>query len=254
MDKVIIKKKRIAELVQNFRDLMRENPVRVNDFIQQAKFPLNAFYFKTEEAYVSMTEFVWNPNEKQLRVRCQNIPMAAKIKDLHVVCEKVSNDYGCLDGKIQYYYTSEEDREDLERSIKARYGNDYELGDIWFQYVLDFLTIEFVVGNLQSVVKQRKEKEETIVESGKGINKRYKKVINFCTCHYIDDVYIKKNDIRHFLITCPAWGVRGHYRHYQNGKIGYVKPYVKGKERKNADKYVDKTYILGGKENEEESK
>ena len=30
---------------------------------------------------------------------------------------------------------------------------------------------------------------------------------------------------------CPAWEVRGHYRHYKSGKVGYVKPYVKGKLR-----------------------
>lgn len=30
---------------------------------------------------------------------------------------------------------------------------------------------------------------------------------------------------------CPAWGVRGHYRHYKSGLISYVKPYVKGKNK-----------------------
>lgn len=30
---------------------------------------------------------------------------------------------------------------------------------------------------------------------------------------------------------CPAWEVRGHYRHYKNGKVTYVKPHVKGKLR-----------------------
>ncbi len=30
---------------------------------------------------------------------------------------------------------------------------------------------------------------------------------------------------------CPAWGVRGHYRHYKSGKVVYVKSYIKGKEK-----------------------
>ena len=30
---------------------------------------------------------------------------------------------------------------------------------------------------------------------------------------------------------CPAWEVRGHYRHYKNGKVSYVKQHVKGKLR-----------------------
>ena len=30
---------------------------------------------------------------------------------------------------------------------------------------------------------------------------------------------------------CPAWEVRGHYRHYKSGKVTYVKPHAKGKLR-----------------------
>lgn len=41
--------------------------------------------------------------------------------------------------------------------------------------------------------------------------------------------------------TCEAWGVRGHYRHYKNGKVIFVEAYVKGKEK---DKYKGKEYAL----------
>ena len=30
---------------------------------------------------------------------------------------------------------------------------------------------------------------------------------------------------------CPAWGVRGHYRHYKDGRSVYVRPCVKGPDR-----------------------
>lgn len=30
-------------------------------------------------------------------------------------------------------------------------------------------------------------------------------------------------------ITCESWQVKGHFRHYKNGKVTYVKPYIKGK-------------------------
>ena len=42
-------------------------------------------------------------------------------------------------------------------------------------------------------------------------------------------------------IHCPAWGVRGHFRHYKNGKVIFVESYVKGKERA---KYAGKDYVL----------
>ena len=42
-------------------------------------------------------------------------------------------------------------------------------------------------------------------------------------------------------ITCPCWGVRGHFRHYRNGKVVFIEPFVKGKEK---DKYRGKEYAL----------
>lgn len=42
-------------------------------------------------------------------------------------------------------------------------------------------------------------------------------------------------------IHCLAWGVRGHYRHYRNGKVIFVNSYIKGKER---EKYAGKDYLL----------
>lgn len=38
------------------------------------------------------------------------------------------------------------------------------------------------------------------------------------------------NHSRH-KITCESWQVKGHFRHYKNGKVSYVKPFIKGKGR-----------------------
>ena len=43
-------------------------------------------------------------------------------------------------------------------------------------------------------------------------------------------------------MKCSAWGVSGHYRHLKNGKVIWVRPYVKGKERNNPEAYNAKTY------------
>ena len=42
----------------------------------------------------------------------------------------------------------------------------------------------------------------------------------------------------------PAWGVRGHPRKLKNGKITYVTPHMKGKERNNPEFYHAKKYQL----------
>lgn len=38
-----------------------------------------------------------------------------------------------------------------------------------------------------------------------------------------------------------CWEVRGHFRHYQNGKVVYIKPYEKGENRA---KRIKKQYTL----------
>ncbi len=35
-----------------------------------------------------------------------------------------------------------------------------------------------------------------------------------------------------FTRKCPAWGVRGHERHYNDGRVVRIKPYTKGPKRK----------------------
>ena len=41
---------------------------------------------------------------------------------------------------------------------------------------------------------------------------------------------------------CPAWRVTGHHRHYKNGKVIYIAPYPKGKERDNPEAFIEKEY------------
>lgn len=42
--------------------------------------------------------------------------------------------------------------------------------------------------------------------------------------------------------TCPKWSVRGHPRHYKNGKVTYINPYPKGKERNHPEVLVEREY------------
>lgn len=43
-------------------------------------------------------------------------------------------------------------------------------------------------------------------------------------------------------ISCEHWIVKGHFRHYRNGKTTYIKPYSKGKNKDAAP--IDRTYHL----------
>lgn len=52
-----------------------------------------------------------------------------------------------------------------------------------------------------------------------------------------------KNVIPSKHLTCPCWGVRGHYRHLSNGKIIFIKPYRKGRLRNKPEAQVNKDYV-----------
>lgn len=45
-------------------------------------------------------------------------------------------------------------------------------------------------------------------------------------------------------ITCPCWGVAGHWRNYKSGKRVWIEPYRKGRERRNPAAYKPKEYEL----------
>lgn len=73
----------------------------------------------------------------------------------------------------------------------------------------------------------------------KPINERktYKKKEEYKLFEVIRRYERHINNSRHKM-TCERWDVKGHFRHYKNGKVVYVKPYEKGKGRKKERNYV----------------
>ena len=47
-----------------------------------------------------------------------------------------------------------------------------------------------------------------------------------------DEPTLKKIRSKQIHRVCTLWTVSGHFRHYKNGKTVYIKPYLKGKNRK----------------------
>lgn len=53
-------------------------------------------------------------------------------------------------------------------------------------------------------------------------------------------IHPNKSSIKY---RCECWGVRGHIRHYKNGKVVFIEPYKKGKKRDVLEP-KSKTYLL----------
>ena len=91
-------------------------------------------------------------------------------------------------------------------------------GIFFFFIQLSFLThlSQVKVGNINEALKKQSKGSSTIpktIQIGSSIRYRY------------DPHEPTRKNQRH----CEMWGVRGHYRHYQSGKVVFVKPHVKGK-------------------------
>lgn len=119
-------------------------------------------------------------------------------------------------------------------------GDNYDRG-----YAIDNIMREILC------LIDKRERVQKNSEIAKGICRKEilskKKVPNnkifllndICEYFYIRE---KSNKESH-TITCPCWSVRGHYRHYKNGSVVFVKSYEKGKE-KGKTKPKEKVYYV----------
>ncbi len=88
----------------------------------------------------------------------------------------------------------------------------------------------------------REKTVETVKQKG-----RYKKInrTRMVRLIRISDSDIERFEPRtHHTITCPAWGVAGHWRHCKSGVTVWVRPHRKGRERRNPLLYQPKEYVL----------
>ena len=106
-----------------------------------------------------------------------------------------------------------------------------------------FAIVQYGLYNRPTVVAEKREVTNIPARKSKyGKNKkRAKRIVNVVR-------HISFGEIEHkagtHTMVCPAWGVMGHYRHYKDGKVVWIKPYTKGKMRDLADKYEDKEYVF----------
>lgn len=81
-------------------------------------------------------------------------------------------------------------------------------------------------------------------QPGKGSKRRNARVVK--TIRLVPEE-LRKYAEPHKHMTCPCWGVIGHWRTCKSGKQIWIAPYKKGKERKNPSAYCPKDYVMEDK-------
>ena len=107
----------------------------------------------------------------------------------------------------------------------------------------------------QHLIKRRKQEEyktahssppdyetKNIVSSSDGVSCAEKDEQKAIILNGTKIVSLNEETIRHLACKphqrlTESWTVRGHYRHYASGKVGFVKPYTKGTGKKTAKTY-----------------
>lgn len=89
----------------------------------------------------------------------------------------------------------------------------------------------------QMVIDSRPAKKK---RKGKGRRRvvRAVKVLRVSQDEFADYTKVRRE------MSCPCWGVIGHWRNYKSGKRVWISPYRKGKERHNPDAYSSKEYKM----------
>lgn len=112
--------------------------------------------------------------------------------------------------------------------------NAKQLTNVWLQTFIKGFMAYVICKSEKSKLEIREERRELKAKTGSNrpANNSNDKV------YLLDDIVRytathKPTGIKH-NITCPAWEVRGYYRHYKSGKTVWVNGYRKGKERNNA--------------------
>lgn len=110
-----------------------------------------------------------------------------------------------------------------------------------------FAAVQYGLYNRPTVVTEKREVNTLPAKKGKNGKgkKKPKRVVSVVRHISFGEVEHKQGS---HTMVCPAWGVMGHYRHYKDGKVVYIKPYTKGKMRNVLGKYEDKEYRFAKQE------
>lgn len=241
LDVVYMDVEKFSELRAKFRELWFNEPLKLNAFISANQFSLNDFNFIIlGENGNNFNIDVHNSIEKKtLHFDDKPFGYHGTVKNMHVITDIYSKHNGDLQQDIVVDYKSKRHKQLLWDATKNQKRTP---GDWICDLAIVFYAFNLVLMNLPKKVKEKTEKAtrtETAKKNGRTI---YKSVVYLRhTYQLVDGFKITKSEMHH-IITCPAWGVRGHARHYKSGRIVYVKPYIKGKCRNDGTKYVAKTY------------
>ena len=221
-DKIYITKDELYKILDTVLEAVKKNKLALTDLYNLDELPLpNVSIVMGLSTY----NFAVNQHEKTVMVE----KYFTNDKLFKVLLEPTLKD-----GKLE-----------VESNGKVIHISPLNMNDLKYSDTLDiFLAINFFIKHLPHTYQKSERKVEETIETGKGINKKYKRVVHLeRNFNFVNLDKLSKTSIKHSF-SCLCWGVRGHLRHLKSGKVVFVKPFKKGKERNNMEAFSEKEYRL----------
>lgn len=167
---------------------------------------------------------------------CTEIPYILKSGEDFVIKKYV-------DAEIEIMVAQGRRKSEIENTINANIGkaqNDIVMSLLFFAYINNILehpeekNIENSKQRNTDMVTRKQRARDMANKEITSEDKTYKEHIVI-----MNDIKVvtRSRKISNSLRSkkkynvLNSWGVRGHYRHYKSGKVVYVKPYTKGKDK-----------------------
>ena len=200
---------------------------------------------KYDDIYFGVNRYAFNlitTDNKTIKVAC----LLESYIDGHV---SILGYFEC-DGKKEMFITlfldtkKGEPKFRLEDMDMQAYCN--ELLDVYVQYSI----LQSIMKNKPSMVKVVNERVvvDEVADSKKSRGSNNSNSGKRNSVRIVKEIVIrdtaqtgKGRGTKHNM-QCPSWGVIGHYRKYKNGKVVWIAPYKKGKQRSKPNAYKPKDY------------
>lgn len=139
-----------------------------------------------------------------------------------------------VDILLNYEIWKKDSNEDTKNFIEKKFVSEASFICLVKQYIMNESYERKTIQKVSSV-------DKTNNVSGSRENRRVeRKVVQFLLDDIID--YVSSSGRKH-NVYCECWAVRGHFRHYKNGKVTWISSYEKGKQR-NSGKTVGNRYVM----------
>lgn len=230
--------------------------ITIKELMEMMNIPENKEEYLDAWVHIVLNGFLWDEFNLKINELSQSykVKIEGRREEQKIKINKIQyDDYGLVLKNYKYEIDVQEYIDKLMNFIRST-KNKEDFKKIYKEQY-NFVDIEPPMSFINYIIRESKKRKYEYIETEHRNNesKNRKKTTNNSKNKKYElldciKIYQKKiGERKKYEITCESWQVRGYFRHLKSGKVIWVKPFTKGKNKDNKNK---KEYKLRSKENE----